>query len=175
VGVLLLLVGWLVGWLGYFLSFSQIPTMQHAWIFYVPLYPKAPFSFSQFFSWSFHLIGFKFIVVFFLFALSLLPVSINVSFSIHFCWVYPSFQEQRFNYLKPLLIFFCVVCFITKGSPYRNSQRAGTWKQEVIQRPSKGVSYWLASPGLLSLLSYRTQDYHPRDGTTHNGPSPLNH
>ena len=33
----------------------------------------------------------------------------------------------------------------------------------------------IASPGLLSLLSYRTQDYHPRDGTTHNGlgPAPL--
>ena len=31
--------------------------------------------------------------------------------------------------------------------------------------------YWLASPGLLSLLSYRTQVYQPRDGTTHNGPS----
>jgi hypothetical protein len=25
--------------------------------------------------------------------------------------------------------------------------------------------------GLLSLLSYRTQDYQPRDGTTHNEPS----
>jgi hypothetical protein len=36
----------------------------------------------------------------------------------------------------------------------------------------EGVSYWLASPGLLSLLSYRTQDYQPRDGTTHKGPSP---
>jgi hypothetical protein len=23
------------------------------------------------------------------------------------------------------------------------------------------------------LLSYRTQDYQPRDGTTHNGPSPT--
>jgi hypothetical protein len=31
--------------------------------------------------------------------------------------------------------------------------------------------YWLASPALLTLLSYRTQDYHPKDGTTHNGPS----
>ena len=31
------------------------------------------------------------------------------------------------------------------------------------------------SLGLLSLLSYRTQDYQPRDGTTHNGPSLLDH
>jgi hypothetical protein len=48
-------------------------------------------------------------------------------------------------------------------------------KQEVMQRPWRDVLYWLASPDLLSLLSYRTQNYHPRDGTTHNGPSPLHH
>jgi hypothetical protein len=50
-------------------------------------------------------------------------------------------------------------------------------KQELIQKPWRDVTYWLASPGLLSLLSYRTQDYHPRDGTTHNGlgPPTLDH
>jgi hypothetical protein len=31
-------------------------------------------------------------------------------------------------------------------------------KLELMQRPWWGASYWLASPGLLSLLSYRTQD-----------------
>ena len=41
-----------------------------------------------------------------------------------------------------------------------------------MQRPRRDVTYWLASPGLLSLLSYRTQDYQPIDGTTHKGPSP---
>jgi hypothetical protein len=45
-------------------------------------------------------------------------------------------------------------------------------KQELMQRPWRYVSYWLASPGLLSLLSYRTQDYQSRDGTNHKGPSP---
>jgi len=67
--------------------------------------------------------------------------------------------------------------FITKGSQDRNSHRAGTWRQELIQRPWKVAAYWLASPGLLSLLSYRTQDYQPRDGTTHNmlGPPTLDH
>ena len=33
----------------------------------------------------------------------------------------------------------------------------------------EGAAYWLASPDLLSLLSYRTQDYQPRDGPTHSG------
>jgi hypothetical protein len=46
------------------------------------------------------------------------------------------------------------------------------WKQELMQRPWRDVPYWLASLGLLSLLSYRTQDYQPRDGTTHNGMGP---
>jgi hypothetical protein len=48
-------------------------------------------------------------------------------------------------------------------------------KQELMQRPGRDVLYWLASPGLLSLLSYRTQDYQPRDGSTHKGPFPLDH
>jgi hypothetical protein len=48
-------------------------------------------------------------------------------------------------------------------------------KQELMQRPWRDIPYWLASPGLLSLLSYRTQDYQPRDGPTHKGPFPLDH
>jgi hypothetical protein len=48
-------------------------------------------------------------------------------------------------------------------------------EQELMQRPWKDVLYWLASPGLFNLLSYRTQGYQPRDGTTHNGPSSIGH
>jgi hypothetical protein len=61
---------------------------------------------------------------------------------------------------------------ITKGSQDWNSHRAGTWRQELMQRSWKNAAYWLASPELLSLLSYRTQDYKTRDGTTHNGLGP---
>jgi hypothetical protein len=46
-------------------------------------------------------------------------------------------------------------------------------KQELVQRPWRDVTSWLASPGLLSLLSYRSQDYQPRDGPTNKGPFPL--
>ena len=45
-------------------------------------------------------------------------------------------------------------------------------KQELMQRPLRDVTYWFASPGLLSLHSYRTLDYQPRDSTTHKGPPP---
>ena len=48
-------------------------------------------------------------------------------------------------------------------------------KQELMQRPWRDVAYWIASPSLLSLLSYIIQDYQPTDGTTHNGPSVLDH
>jgi hypothetical protein len=40
-------------------------------------------------------------------------------------------------------------------------------KQELMQRPWRDVPYWLASPGLLSLLCYKTQDYQPKDGWYH--------
>ena len=46
-------------------------------------------------------------------------------------------------------------------------------KQELMQRPWRDVSYWIASSGFLSLLFYRTQDHQFRDGTTHKGPSCL--
>jgi hypothetical protein len=42
-------------------------------------------------------------------------------------------------------------------------------KQELMQRPWRYVLYEIGSLGLLSLLSYRTQDYQPRDGPTHKG------
>jgi hypothetical protein len=58
--------------------------------------------------------------------------------------------------------------FRTTGSQDWNSRRPGSrsW--------CRGQGGMLLT-SLLSLLSYRTQDYHPRDGTTHNGPSPLDH
>jgi hypothetical protein len=77
-------------------------------------------------------------------------------------------------------LFFCLfVClsayistllFITKGSQDKNSYRVGTCRQEWLQKPWKNAAYWLTSPASLCLLSDRTQDYQPRDSSTHNGP-----
>jgi hypothetical protein len=36
----------------------------------------------------------------------------------------------------------------------RDSRRAGTWKLELMQKPWKGSTYWLAPCGLLSLLFF---------------------
>jgi hypothetical protein len=46
-------------------------------------------------------------------------------------------------------------------------------KQELMQRPWKDVFYWLASPGLLSLLSYRTKTPSPEMAPPTKGLPPL--
>ena len=46
-------------------------------------------------------------------------------------------------------------------------------KQELRQRPRRDVTYWLASPGLLSLLSYRTKITSPEMVPPTRGLSPL--
>jgi hypothetical protein len=55
--------------------------------------------------------------------------------------------------------------FITEG---RTGTEAG--QEAGADAEAMDVPYWLASPGLLSLLSYRTQDYQPRDSIILNGP-----
>jgi hypothetical protein len=55
-------------------------------------------------------------------------------------------------------LYSSIALFITEGSQCRNSHRAGTWRQELMQRPCRGAAYGLAPHGL---LSYRTQDHHP--------------
>jgi hypothetical protein len=60
------------------------------------------------------------------------------------------------------------VLFITKE--VRTGTQAGQ-EAGADAEAMEGCFYWLASPGLLSLLSWRTQDYLPRDRTTHKGSS----
>ena len=66
-----------------------------------------------------------------------------------------------------------------KGSQDRNSTMAGTWWQELMQRPQRGcllarvtteAAYRLAPHGLLHLPPYRTQNHQPKDST---GLGPL--
>jgi hypothetical protein len=64
--------------------------------------------------------------------------------------------------------YISTLLFITK---VRTGTQAGQ-EAGADAEAMKGC-YWLVSPGLLSLFSYRTQDYQPRDGTIHNGPSHL--
>jgi len=64
---------------------------------------------------------------------------------------------------------------LIKRSQDRNSDKAGIWRQELMQRPRRSPVYWLAPYDLVSLLSDTTQDPQPRDATIHTGlgPPPL--
>ena len=64
--------------------------------------------------------------------------------------------------------FISSLLYITKGSQDRNLEAAAD--AEALQ----GCCLLLAHHGLLSLLSYRTHDHQPRDGTTQHrlGPPP---
>jgi hypothetical protein len=70
------------------------------------------------------------------------------------------------------LAYTFISLLIIKGGQDRNSNRAGTWRQELMHRTWKSTTYRLAHHGLLSLPSYRTQVHQPRDGTTHYRPGP---
>jgi hypothetical protein len=48
-------------------------------------------------------------------------------------------------------------------------------KQELIQRPWRDVLYWLASSGLLSLLSYTSPEMAPPTRGPPPHPHPLDH
>lgn len=64
---------------------------------------------------------------------------------------------------------------VHSGKPRQELKRDEKLDQELTQRPWRRAAYWLAPPGLLSLLSYRIQGLQTRDGTTHHGlgPPPL--
>ena len=54
---------------------------------------------------------------------------------------------------------------ITEGNQGGNSSRAGSWKQELKERPWRNAAPWLASPGSFSLFFHTSQDYLPRCGS----------
>jgi hypothetical protein len=65
----------------------------------------------------------------------------------------------------------CTFLFISKD--IRTGTQAGQEAGAYVE--AMEICYWLASPGLLSLLSHKTQDYQTKDDTVHNvlGPPPL--
>lgn len=78
-----------------------------------------------------------------------------------------NFGEER-AYLPNASILLLII----EGSQDKNSNRAGTRRQELVQRPQRSTTYWLVLHGLLRVLFYRTQDHQPRSGTTHNKLGP---
>ena len=73
---------------------------------------------------------------------------------------------------RAYLVYTVISLPITEASQDRNSNRAGTRRQELMQRPWMDVAYWLALNGLPSLCSCKAQDRQPRGSTTHNRVDP---
>jgi hypothetical protein len=69
------------------------------------------------------------------------------------------------------LAYTSILLFITKRKSGLELKQVR--KQERMQRPWRDVLYWLASPGLLSLLSYRTKITSPEMVPPTRGLSPL--
>ena len=73
-----------------------------------------------------------------------------------------------------LLLLFC--CSLFKLMKDRDSNTAGCWMQELIQKPQRADAYWPPSHDLLSLFSSRTHYFQPRGGTDPLvWPSPIHH
>lgn len=61
-----------------------------------------------------------------------------------------------------------LIWLIHRGSQIIEGSHASNSRQELKKRPWRNRAYWLAPKGLLSLLSYRTQDHLPGVGGTTN-------
>jgi hypothetical protein len=75
-------------------------------------------------------------------------------------------DQKQVREERSYLTYTSTFLFIIEGNQERNINREGTWRQKLLQRPQRGAAYWLAI--LLILLSNRTQDHQPKDGTTYN-------
>jgi hypothetical protein len=65
-------------------------------------------------------------------------------------------QVERKGFIQLIIPYCC-------SSPRKSGlELKQVRKQELMQRPWRDVLYWLVPPGLLCLLSYKTQDYQSR-------------
>jgi hypothetical protein len=78
--------------------------------------------------------------------------------------------KKRSKLGRKEFIYTSILLFITKE--VRTGSQAGR-KQELMQRPWRDVLYWLAFPGLFSLLSYRTKTTSPEMVPPNRGLFPL--
>ena len=59
-------------------------------------------------------------------------------------------HDQKANWEERVyLAYTSTLLFITEESQDRNSNRAGSWREELMQRLCGGAAYWLSPHGLL--------------------------
>lgn len=83
-------------------------------------------------------------------------------------------HNQRASWVERVYqVYASILLFTIEGSQGRNSNRTGTWRQELVERPWRGAEYLLAPHAFLSLLADKTQDHQPSNSTIHSGlPTP---
>jgi hypothetical protein len=67
-------------------------------------------------------------------------------------------DEKQVVEERVYLAYTSISLFIIQGSQYRNSDKAGTWRQKLVQRLWSDAAYWRVLHGLFSLLPYRMHD-----------------
>jgi hypothetical protein len=72
--------------------------------------------------------------------------------------------QSNYGEKRVYLAYTSIILYIIEGRQNRNSNREGSWRQALMQRPWNGgvLLIWLAPHSLLSLLSYKTQDHQYR-------------
>lgn len=63
-------------------------------------------------------------------------------------------HQKELGEERAYLVYVSSSMLTTEGCHDKNSNRAGTWTQEVMWRPLRSAAYWHAPHGLLSLLFY---------------------
>lgn len=69
---------------------------------------------------------------------------------------------------KGLLFSYLHISLSLKGVR-QELKKVRTWLRVLIQKPWRNAVYCFALHGRFSLLPYRTQNHHLRDGAVHNG------
>ena len=95
-----------------------------------------------------------------------LTAELSLQPQLRFLFLHKHHDQEAFGEERVYSAYTFTLLFITKGCQDWNSSRSGSrsW--------CRGHGEMLLT-GLLSLLSYRTQDYQLRDGTPYNWPSHL--
>jgi hypothetical protein len=94
-------------------------------------------------------------------------VLVRVSIPAQTSW--PRSKLGRKGFIRLTLPYCC-----SSPKEVRTGTQAGQ-KAGADAEDMEGCSLLACFPCLLILLSYRIQDYQPRDGSTHEGPLPLDH
>lgn len=81
-------------------------------------------------------------------------------------------HHQQYFENRVYLAYTSTLQSIIEGLQDMNSNRARSWRQELMQSSHRFAAYWLAPYVLLSLICYRIHGHQSRDITNHNGLGP---